>query len=71
LKLTLEEQGVLTTCEINTIEDGEDSFELAALATAFRRTNEVRGPNDSSLSIDCPPHPPKHPHPVEFATNDL
>lgn len=34
--------GVLTTCEINAMEEGEDALDLAALATAFRASNEVR-----------------------------
>lgn len=41
LRLTLEEQGVLTTCDIHAIEEGEDALDLAALASAFRSSPEV------------------------------
>lgn len=33
--------GVLTTCEINAMEENEDALDLAALATAFRGSHEV------------------------------
>ena len=41
LRLTLEEQGVLTTCDIHALEEGEDALDLAALASAFRSSPEV------------------------------
>lgn len=48
--------GVLTTCEINTIEEGEDVLDLAALATAFRRTPEVKHAQTSSCFTDTRPY---------------
>mmetsp|Transcript_6968 Transcript_6968/g.20368 ORF Transcript_6968/g.20368 Transcript_6968/m.20368 type:complete len:280 (-) Transcript_6968:395-1234(-) len=40
-RIALEEQGILTTCEIVSYADTEDAMELTALATAFAETDEV------------------------------
>mmetsp|Transcript_10312 Transcript_10312/g.39052 ORF Transcript_10312/g.39052 Transcript_10312/m.39052 type:complete len:321 (-) Transcript_10312:170-1132(-) len=40
-RMSLEEQGVLTTCEIASYTDTEDAMELTALATAFSESEEV------------------------------
>ncbi|CAM9644118.1 unnamed protein product [Chrysoparadoxa australica] len=40
-KVTLEEGGVFTSCEINTLHQGGDSMELKALATAFMESTQV------------------------------
>ncbi len=67
---------MLTTCELNAMEEGEDALDLAALATAFRASNEVgtysttqhstdhpQGPSSSlpPPSISLPTHPPLPP----------
>lgn len=57
--------GVLTTCEINAMEEGDDALDLAALATAFRASNEVQSgrhahthPYIHGLSVSSTPSPP-------------